>query len=113
PVAERVCCYCGWAVNGRASSGGLAVFRCNAVSRYLSTGRRPNSWRCASSTAKPAAQEIADVFGAAIGDRVADVVRQAVIGPQLDVRQFAERFVIADRADGLAARHDDQGRTAD
>src|SRR4029077_1338723 len=62
---------------------------------------------------KPAAEEFVDIAGAAVGDRVADVVRQAVIDPEFDVAQLAERLVIGHRADGLAAGNDDERRAGD
>src|SRR5436305_13206992 len=65
------------------------------------------------SHAKPAAQEVADILGTAVGNGVADIVRQAVIDPELDIAEPAERLVIGDAADRLAAGNDDEGRSPD
>src|SRR5690242_14484400 len=76
------------------------------------SSKRPRR-RSSSALGEPAAQEVTDVLGATVRNGVADMVRQPVIGPQLAIRQFAERLVMGDRADRLATRHDDERRAAD
>src|SRR5262249_40501162 len=60
------------------------------------------------------AQKSEYVVGAAVGQAVANIVRHALVGNHLGVRDVRRHFVVGvRRADGLGARIDDQGRAYD
>src|SRR5579864_4520476 len=93
--------------------GAPSAYRLPIWSRLTTLVSATSAARAASIRSEAALQKIVHLSGATIGSRIADIVRQAVIDLDFDVGEPAERFVIADRADRLAARDDDESRGAD
>src|ERR1700731_2902414 len=66
-------------------SGLAAARRPGMTGVFTLSVQSPTQCGRGASIVEPAAQEIPDILGAAVGDRIADIVRQAVIYPELDI----------------------------